>query len=206
MEVAELTPGLWRWTTAHPDWTPEQGGPEDGAGGRLGVLRGGWRRPADRPARPRGRAGTRALWARSPATPAADAAHVVLTCEWHARSSASSSPLRRGYVAPIRRAGAPPCGRRGGRRRARGRGAALALGTRRARRRRHAARDGAGGVRLCPDSWLGDRDPAEVRAESGPASRLADRARAARARRRRHGRGGETRLLVHLPLDDAAVL
>lgn len=26
MEVAELRPGLWRWTAPHPDWTPEQGG------------------------------------------------------------------------------------------------------------------------------------------------------------------------------------
>ena len=28
MDVRELRPGLWRWTAPHPDWTPEQGGPD----------------------------------------------------------------------------------------------------------------------------------------------------------------------------------
>jgi glyoxylase-like metal-dependent hydrolase (beta-lactamase superfamily II) len=28
MRVDEIAPGLWRWTGLHPDWTPEQGGPE----------------------------------------------------------------------------------------------------------------------------------------------------------------------------------
>jgi hypothetical protein len=28
MEVQQIAPGLWRWTGLHPDWTPEQGGPE----------------------------------------------------------------------------------------------------------------------------------------------------------------------------------
>lgn len=28
MRVQELAPGLWRWTGLHPDWTPEQGGPD----------------------------------------------------------------------------------------------------------------------------------------------------------------------------------
>jgi hypothetical protein len=28
MHVDELAPGLWRWTGLHPDWTPEEGGPE----------------------------------------------------------------------------------------------------------------------------------------------------------------------------------
>jgi hypothetical protein len=27
MRVDELAPGLWRWTGLHPDWTPEEGGP-----------------------------------------------------------------------------------------------------------------------------------------------------------------------------------
>jgi hypothetical protein len=26
--MEELTPGLWTWTAPHPDWTPEQGGPD----------------------------------------------------------------------------------------------------------------------------------------------------------------------------------
>ena len=28
MRVQELSPGLWRWTGLHPEWTPEQGGRE----------------------------------------------------------------------------------------------------------------------------------------------------------------------------------
>src|ERR687884_1710703 len=28
MRVQELSQGLWRWTGLHPEWTPEQGGPE----------------------------------------------------------------------------------------------------------------------------------------------------------------------------------
>ena len=28
MEVRELRPGLWRWTAQHPDWTPDEGGPD----------------------------------------------------------------------------------------------------------------------------------------------------------------------------------
>jgi glyoxylase-like metal-dependent hydrolase (beta-lactamase superfamily II) len=28
VRVQELASGLWRWTGLHPDWTPEQGGPE----------------------------------------------------------------------------------------------------------------------------------------------------------------------------------
>lgn len=28
MEVRQLAPGLWRWTAAHPDWTPAEGGEE----------------------------------------------------------------------------------------------------------------------------------------------------------------------------------
>jgi hypothetical protein len=28
MEVEQLRPRLWRWTALHPDWTPEEGGPD----------------------------------------------------------------------------------------------------------------------------------------------------------------------------------
>ena len=28
MDAQELRPGLWRWTAAHPDWTPDEGGPD----------------------------------------------------------------------------------------------------------------------------------------------------------------------------------
>ena len=29
MQVQELAPGLWRWTAAHPEWTPDSDWPED---------------------------------------------------------------------------------------------------------------------------------------------------------------------------------
>lgn len=28
MELEQLRPRLWRWTATHPDWTPEEGGPD----------------------------------------------------------------------------------------------------------------------------------------------------------------------------------
>ena len=28
MDVQQIAPGLWRWTARHPDWTPEEGGPD----------------------------------------------------------------------------------------------------------------------------------------------------------------------------------
>jgi len=28
MDVLEIAPGVWRWTAAHPDWTPDEGGDE----------------------------------------------------------------------------------------------------------------------------------------------------------------------------------
>lgn len=37
MELQELAPGLWRWTATHPDWTPEEGGP-DGWEPRVGSV------------------------------------------------------------------------------------------------------------------------------------------------------------------------
>lgn len=88
--VDELAPGLWRWTTPHPDWTPAQGGPEgweqevsssycEAAGDVLlidplvpadDVERERFWRALDRDV---ARAGT---------------PQVLLTCAWHARSSA----------------------------------------------------------------------------------------------------------------------
>jgi hypothetical protein len=37
MNVLEVAPGLWRWTGLHPDWTPEEGGP-DGWEREVGCL------------------------------------------------------------------------------------------------------------------------------------------------------------------------
>jgi glyoxylase-like metal-dependent hydrolase (beta-lactamase superfamily II) len=28
VEVTQIAPGLWRWTGVHPDWTPDEGGPD----------------------------------------------------------------------------------------------------------------------------------------------------------------------------------
>ena len=28
MEVEQIRPRLWRWTATHPDWSPEEGGPD----------------------------------------------------------------------------------------------------------------------------------------------------------------------------------
>jgi len=35
--VDELRPGLWRWTARHPEWTPEEGGP-DGWDAEVGCI------------------------------------------------------------------------------------------------------------------------------------------------------------------------
>jgi glyoxylase-like metal-dependent hydrolase (beta-lactamase superfamily II) len=168
VEVTELAPGLWRWTTAHPGWTPEQGGPE------------GWERdvgsvycetggevvlvdplvPADEPQRER-------FWrALDRDVGRAGATHVVLTCEWHARSSADLVARYGADVwSPADGSATLPAG-------VEAVDAALEdevliwLASHRALVAGDTLLgDGAGGIRLCPDSWLGDRDPAAVRAE-----------------------------------------
>ena len=48
MEVTRLDDGLWRWTTAHPEWKPRR---RLGAGRRLRLLGGRRSRGARRPAR-----------------------------------------------------------------------------------------------------------------------------------------------------------
>jgi glyoxylase-like metal-dependent hydrolase (beta-lactamase superfamily II) len=88
VNVVELAPGLWRWTARHPDWTPEQGGPE------------GWEPEvasyyceADDevvlidPIVP---VGHEQFWrALDRDVERVGSPHVVLTCAWHARSSAA---------------------------------------------------------------------------------------------------------------------
>ena len=37
MEVEQIAEGLWRWTTRHPDWTPEEGG-EEGWAAEVGCV------------------------------------------------------------------------------------------------------------------------------------------------------------------------
>ena len=90
MDVRELRAGLWRWTAPHPDWTPEQGGPE------------GWEQEVasyalvgpealvlfDPLAPPDGSPEGELFWRRlDEDVDAHGAPHVLLTVFWHARSS-----------------------------------------------------------------------------------------------------------------------
>ena len=167
MNVLELAPGLWRWTAEHPDWSPELGGPEgwEREVGSVYCETGGGVVLLDPlvPAEPGER---ERLWRALDRDVARTATvHVVLTCAWHRRSSDEIA------------------GRYGGRVWAPGDGtSALPPGVEAVAAAledevilwlpSHAALvagdtllgDGAGGIRLCPDSWLGDRDPAQVRA------------------------------------------
>ncbi|MDQ3874690.1 MAG: hypothetical protein M3322_03935 [Actinomycetota bacterium] len=77
--MKELRPGLWTWTAPHPDWTPEQGGPE------------GW----ERDVRSYALAAGNTLVLFDPMSPpphvdelaAGKEVAVVLTCYWHQRSA-----------------------------------------------------------------------------------------------------------------------
>jgi len=186
MQVAELAPGLWRWTARHPEWTPDQGGPEGWepevasyyceTGEDVLVL--------DPIVPDEGDERDRFWRALDRDVVRAGALHVVLTCAWHARSSAelvsrygarlwvpeatvrglpagvaASDPFRPGDALPG--AGAAIAGAVGG-------GdapdvlvwlpshAGLVAGD--------TLLGGGGGIRMCPDSWLGDADPIAERA------------------------------------------
>ena len=157
MRVDELAPGLWRWTAPHPDWT--DGDDWEQEVGCVyyeapdatvlidplvptGAERDRFYEALDRDVERRGR-------------PLA----IVLTCEWHGRSSqelaeryGAAGEARRGLEAhelpeieeriwwlPEHGALVP---------------GDVLLG------------DGAGGVRVCPDSWLGERaTPESIRAD-----------------------------------------
>jgi hypothetical protein len=186
VRVSELAPGLWRWTAPHPDWTPEQGGPggwerdvgcvyceSDGAVLLIDPLV-----PSDSAERGRFWAALDRDLGRAAGEP-----HVLLTCAWHARSAADVlsrygaarlwapvdgiEELPEGLEAtdPFRIGDRLP-------------GGAVAVDATIVREvlfwlPAHCAvvagdtllGDGAGGVRLCPESWLGGRDPAAVRLE-----------------------------------------
>lgn len=167
MHVTELAPGLWRWTTAHPDWTPEQGGPEgwEREVGSVYCEPGGDVLLIDPLVPPEPSERDRFWAALDRDVGRAAATHVVLTCAWHARSSAELVSRYGARVwAPADGVGNLPAG-------VEAVAAALEdevllwLPS-------HAALvagdtllgDEAGGVRMCPDSWLGERDPAAVRA------------------------------------------
>jgi glyoxylase-like metal-dependent hydrolase (beta-lactamase superfamily II) len=187
VEVVELAPGLWRWTARHPDWTPEQGGPEGWepevasyhceSGSDLLLIdpivpddgddRDRFWRALDRDVERVGKP------------------NVVLTCAWHARSTgavldryggvrlwtfadgvdelpsgvAATDPFRPGDQLP---------------------GGAVAIAGLVFDKMAdvlvwlpsHSALvagdtligGGPAGIRVCPDSWLGDADPAAARA------------------------------------------
>ena len=183
MQVEQLAPGLWRWKTAHPDWTPAQGGPEgwDPDVGSVYAEAYGDVLLID-PLVPADEAHNTRFWAALDRDVArAGTPHVLITCAWHARSSAAVlarypgarlrapadalDDLPAGVQADPFSPGDPLPGR----------AAAIdatipsevlfwlpshnalvagdtLLG------------DEAGGVRLCPDSWLGGKDSRDVRA------------------------------------------
>jgi glyoxylase-like metal-dependent hydrolase (beta-lactamase superfamily II) len=176
VDVVELAPGLWRWTADHPDWSPAQGGPD------------GWEREVGSvycevggdvvlvdplvPAEPEERARFWAALDRDVAR--GGATHVVLTCAWHARSTDEIVARYGAWVwLPSDGPEALPAGVEAVEAALEdevllwleSRAALVAGDT--------LLGDGAGGVRLCPRSWLGGRDPAEVRA--GLLERLGDR-------------------------------
>jgi glyoxylase-like metal-dependent hydrolase (beta-lactamase superfamily II) len=77
--MEEIRPGLWTWTALHPDWTPDDGGPE------------GWEQRVRSYALDAGDClvlfdplvETRDVEELAAGRPV----HVVLTCRWHRRSS-----------------------------------------------------------------------------------------------------------------------
>ena len=187
MQVEKLAPGLWRWTARHPDWTPEQGGPD---GWEPDVASFYCEADADillvDPLVPSDGSEEERFWrALERDVEKLGPPHVVLTCAWHARSAADVlarysgarlwthaddlGELPAGVVAtdPFRPGDTLP-----------GNASAIAgavggpvtdvlvwLPS-------HAALvsgdtilgGGPAGIRLCPDSWLGDADPVAVRA------------------------------------------
>jgi glyoxylase-like metal-dependent hydrolase (beta-lactamase superfamily II) len=186
VDVEEVRPHLWRWTARHPDWTPDEGGPDgwEREVASYALVEGGSLVLFD-PLVPTDAADAERFWrALDRDVEAHGAPHVLPTVFWHARSSraiADRYPATRVWahepaVADLRErtsvtdtfaAGdALP-------------GDVEALATERAAEvvywlpghRALVAGDVLlgtpdGGVRVCPDSWLGDRTtPEELREE-----------------------------------------
>lgn len=86
MEVCEVGPGLWRWSAAHPGWTPaDPWGPEVGSvycesGGEIGLID---------PVVPAAATAAERFWrALDRDVERLGAPHIVLTVPWHARGTA----------------------------------------------------------------------------------------------------------------------
>lgn len=182
MDMQEIRPGLLTWMAPHPDWTPDSGGPD------------GWERDVSSylydaeaavvlfdPLVPEG--GDDAFWAPLDALVAGKGApHVLLTIYWHARSTpaildrypearvwvhepAAEEMRKRVPVTDTFRAGEQLPGD------------VEAIGVRHGEILFWIQRYGAlvagdallgdnGGVRVCPDSWLGTAiSPEELRTE-----------------------------------------
>jgi glyoxylase-like metal-dependent hydrolase (beta-lactamase superfamily II) len=190
MDVEELRPGLWRWTLPHPEWTPEEA---EGDGWEEIVASHFLETPdgivlVDPLAPPGGSAEAKRFWAaldrdveQSGRPPA-----VLLTIFWHARSSQAVHDRYEGATVWAHRPAAELVRERVEHTHTFRVGDALpggvqALDAGRAfevlfwlpEQRALVAGDVLlgeqdGGLRLCPDSWGGDEDRAELRASLRP--------------------------------------
>ena len=171
MVVARLAEGLWRWTERHHEWTPGQDWEPDVGSVYCeafgDVLLIDPLLPGDGDERER-------FWRAldRDVTRAAGPLHILLTCAWHARSSAEIGARYPGAATRIAKPGAALPGKVTAVEAVPGEEVVLWLPS-------HDALvtgdvllgDDEGGLRLCPDSWLGGRDPESVR--TGLAGRLA---------------------------------
>ena len=167
MDVDQIAEGLWRWTAPHPEWTPDEDWPEV-----VGCV---YLEAADAvvlidpliPAEPANRDRFLAALDRDVAQ-AATPLVLLRTVHWHSRSIDELAG-RYGGTLWTTEAGPPPAG-------------VEAIDARRADETlffltEHQALvagdvllgDDAGGVRVCPDSWLPkDVSPAEFREQLRP--------------------------------------
>ena len=189
MEVRQLRPGLWRWTARHPDWRPED--LEDGAG--WGEVVASYSVESDDglvlidPLAPvRGSEHDERFWSALDRDVARlGPPHVLLTIYWHARSSQEILDRFAGARVWAYEPAAQLVGERVRYTDTFGAGDRLPGGIEAidAKRIREAlfwlpahraliAGDvllGSGDrLHVCPDSWLGDRDPNEFRASLRP--------------------------------------
>lgn len=144
MEIAQLRPGLLRWTAPHPDWQPpaEADSPADWPElvGSVAYDTGAAVVFVD-PLVPEG------LWARLDELVAGRPVAVVTTVRWHGRSRAEVLARYRGSETPPPEVGLVELPAADERMVWIAEHGALVPGDR-------LLGDGAGGLRLCPESWL----------------------------------------------------